>query len=246
LILLIEFRAKEAWPVILEAMSLPEDGTYLLFGDAKTEVLPHAVATLAYDRIEEVVSAIRNLEIDEFVRWSLMSGLAYCVAAGIHSREEIVNLLRGLLRECLAAGTADNVLALISTLIDLYPAEAYEEIKRALDEGFVWKSEIHPDEVSEQIDEGEEVTIAELIRQYEPITDTVGFLQTWACFQPRSERPPKPKTIRPSIEPITTALVPPTTKPTGIRHSQPHIRRNDPCPCGSGKKFKKCCGRSAR
>lgn len=24
------------------------------------------------------------------------------------------------------------------------------------------------------------------------------------------------------------------------------IRRNDPCPCGSGKKYKKCCGRDAR
>jgi uncharacterized protein YecA (UPF0149 family) len=24
-------------------------------------------------------------------------------------------------------------------------------------------------------------------------------------------------------------------KPTGV------IRRNDPCPCGSGKKFKQCC-----
>jgi preprotein translocase subunit SecA len=23
------------------------------------------------------------------------------------------------------------------------------------------------------------------------------------------------------------------------------IGRNDPCPCGSGKKYKKCCGRNA-
>lgn len=28
----------------------------------------------------------------------------------------------------------------------------------------------------------------------------------------------------------------------GIRRDQPKVRRNDPCPCGSGKKFKKCCG----
>lgn len=25
-------------------------------------------------------------------------------------------------------------------------------------------------------------------------------------------------------------------------HSRKKIGRNDPCPCGSGKKFKKCCG----
>jgi hypothetical protein len=26
--------------------------------------------------------------------------------------------------------------------------------------------------------------------------------------------------------------------------TQPHVGRNDPCPCGSGKKYKKCCGRA--
>jgi uncharacterized protein YecA (UPF0149 family) len=25
----------------------------------------------------------------------------------------------------------------------------------------------------------------------------------------------------------------------------PKVGRNDPCPCGSGKKYKKCCGRTA-
>ena len=27
-----------------------------------------------------------------------------------------------------------------------------------------------------------------------------------------------------------------------IRKETPDIGRNDPCPCGSGKKFKQCCG----
>jgi len=28
-----------------------------------------------------------------------------------------------------------------------------------------------------------------------------------------------------------------------IRHKGPRVGRNDPCPCGSGRKFKKCCGK---
>ena len=28
-----------------------------------------------------------------------------------------------------------------------------------------------------------------------------------------------------------------------VRRSEPKIRRNELCPCGSGKKYKKCCGR---
>ena len=31
-------------------------------------------------------------------------------------------------------------------------------------------------------------------------------------------------------------------KPTTVRRDQPKVGRNDPCPCGSGKKYKKCCG----
>ncbi|HOA42078.1 MAG TPA: SEC-C metal-binding domain-containing protein [Bacillota bacterium] len=31
-----------------------------------------------------------------------------------------------------------------------------------------------------------------------------------------------------------------TTDPRPLRRRKPD--RNDPCPCGSGKKYKKCCG----
>ncbi|NBH61321.1 preprotein translocase subunit SecA [Anaerotruncus sp. 80] len=33
-------------------------------------------------------------------------------------------------------------------------------------------------------------------------------------------------------------------KPETYRRDQPKVGRNDPCPCGSGKKYKNCCGRS--
>ncbi len=31
-----------------------------------------------------------------------------------------------------------------------------------------------------------------------------------------------------------------------VRHDTPKVGRNDPCPCGSGKKFKQCCGHPDR
>ena len=30
-----------------------------------------------------------------------------------------------------------------------------------------------------------------------------------------------------------------------FRRTEPKVGRNDPCPCGSGKKYKKCCGKDA-
>jgi preprotein translocase subunit SecA len=34
-------------------------------------------------------------------------------------------------------------------------------------------------------------------------------------------------------------------KPVTVKRDRPKVGRNDPCPCGSGKKYKKCCGREA-
>ena len=48
--------------------------------------------------------------------------------------------------------------------------------------------------------------------------------------QPALQEPFSPATSLP--KPVET-----------VRYSEPKVGRNDRCPCGSGKKFKKCCGR---
>ena len=32
-----------------------------------------------------------------------------------------------------------------------------------------------------------------------------------------------------------------SAKPKTVRNTAPKVGRNDPCPCGSGKKYKRCC-----
>ena len=46
---------------------------------------------------------------------------------------------------------------------------------------------------------------------------------------------------RDSERSVTTASTPPMSG--GSFDRQPDVGRNEPCPCGSGKKYKKCCGR---
>jgi preprotein translocase subunit SecA len=40
-------------------------------------------------------------------------------------------------------------------------------------------------------------------------------------------------------------LPPVPQKPSTVVREGDKVGRNDPCPCGSGKKYKKCCGASA-
>lgn len=57
------------------------------------------------------------------------------------------------------------------------------------------------------------------------------------------------KTPRPAFDGKTPAEMleeEPSLRPSKVetyQREEPRIGRNDPCPCGSGKKYKKCCGR---
>ena len=46
---------------------------------------------------------------------------------------------------------------------------------------------------------------------------------------------------RPRVVPVGTGANP--NKPAPVVRSGKKVGRNDPCPCGSGKKYKKCCGK---
>ncbi|HEY8257326.1 MAG TPA: preprotein translocase subunit SecA [Gemmatimonadales bacterium] len=50
---------------------------------------------------------------------------------------------------------------------------------------------------------------------------------------------PAPRAARPSPEPAVTSSLGPVGRATA---AVPEVGRNDPCPCGSGKKYKKCHG----
>ncbi|MFC1646092.1 preprotein translocase subunit SecA [Candidatus Omnitrophota bacterium] len=49
---------------------------------------------------------------------------------------------------------------------------------------------------------------------------------------------PSGESLRPQAPPGESE-----TPPQSIKRDQPKVGRNEPCPCGSGKKYKKCCGR---
>ena len=81
------------------------------------------------------------------------------------------------------------------------------------------------------------------------VSDTVSEMSWWAAFaadhKPKRcalpQKPIAPVAPLPPIENEEPEEAAPETVPSaGIRRG-PKIGRNDPCPCGSGKKYKKCC-----
>jgi len=236
LFLLAEFKAKEALPAILEAVSLPGELPFDLFGDAITSILSRVLASLAGDRFEVLDHLIGDQGLNQYVRWEGAQAYLLLVRDRRLTRLEAVQHLQQHLREAIQRDDWAIAGPLVSQLARLAPKEAYEDIVEAYRHGIVETILVTLQDVEKSIAEGE---VGFLRRQasWEPtgIADTIAELETWAAF--RKEPSPRPS-ARPPIPRAgpSSKLFPP---PEPHAH---HVGRNEPCPCGSGKKFKKCCG----
>ncbi len=236
LFLLTEFQAKEALSAILAAVSLPGELPFDLFGDAITSILAQVLAELADNRFEVLDQLIRDQGLNEYVRWEGAQAYLLLVRDGRLTRLEAVQRLQQHLRDAIQNDDYRIAGPLVSQLARLAPKEAYDDIAEAYRRNLVETILVTLEDVEKNIAAGEAGFLRWQAR-CEPteIADTIAELETWAAF--RKEPPPRPSTkpplrrIAPSSQPLLPAE-PPTRR----------VGRNDPCPCGSGKKFKKCCG----
>jgi hypothetical protein len=236
LFLLTEFQAKEALPAILEAVSLPGDLPFDLFGDAITSVLARVLAGLAGDRLEVLDQLIRDQGLNEYVRWEGAQAYLLLVRDGRLTRLEAVQRLQQHLREAIQRDDFRIAGPLVSQLARLAPKEAYEDIAAAYQHDLVETFLVTLEDVENNIAEGEAGFLRWQAR-CEPtgIADTIAELETWAAF--RKEPPPRPSVKLPLLRTAPSSKPLPPPEPRTRR-----VGRNEPCPCGSGKKFKKCCG----
>ena len=239
--LLTEFQAEEAFPVIVEAFSLPGELPFDLFGDAVTATLARILAFFAGDRPEVIDALIDDQALNEYVRWEAAQSYVYLVRDGRLERDEAVDRLRQLLRGAIDRNDGEVASILISELTCYAPEEALEDITEAYRRDLADPSFVSLECVEQCIAEGEARFRTELDRcPATGIEDTIEELGNWASFQ---EKPAKQHTPPPPKPHFTTAPRPPepVLSPVLSRRGQ-RVGRNEPCTCGSGKKYKKCCG----
>lgn len=252
--LLTEFQAEEACETMLEAFSLADDLPFDLFGDAIYYIPMRILAMFRGDRPEAIEALIDDRTLNKYVRWQAASSYLYLVREGRMSRDEAVRRLQGSLRRAIDRHDEEVAGPLICELDNYAPVEALSEIREAFDRGVVEELLINMSSVERAIAEGSSRLEEEFDRCGPIAIDTLEELSRWASFQPkRPERPARKPSSLSSLAPLEAILPPPRfeddepppAKPAPIVASGPRVGRNDPCPCGSGKKFKKCCGARA-
>lgn len=266
LLLLAEFRAKEAWPAILKALALPGDeAPFELFGDVITGQLPSIIADYCADSIETIDALVANPSLNEFVRWSAAGAYLRLVRDGRLSREAAVQRLKSALQVAIDNGDHEGATCIVSELYDYAPTEVLDVIRQAFEQDLVDETVLGLDEIEESIAAGDEHFLRHL-NDCPPtgIEDTVEELRNW--YWPGNDSDEdfdedyddelwdlddnigSSPDVKPSFSWPTANLLSPVAQPdpyyipAPIRNEGPRVGRNDPCPCGSGKKFKKCCG----
>jgi hypothetical protein len=229
-------REQRAFPAICRLAQDPEALEDVL-GDGIASTLP-AILIGTYDGdLDRLKALIEDEAVDEIVRADAFDALAWLTAAGQVPREAAATYLcelHGALqpRAMSFAWFGWQKAVAVLGLEDFRPlvADAFER-------GFVDPSVMGLEHFLEDLRAARECAdpLALLVsRGIAPLEDAIAELSRWHAFSEEHKRD-KAKGADRTTLPLDWDMPQPMTNP--LRG----IGRNDPCPCGSGKKFKKCC-----
>ena len=214
--ILAQFREKSAYPLIVDFFSLPGDVLDVLAGDIVTEDLHRILASVSCGDDSLMKTLVENEDANEYVRGASLRGLVTLVMCQEKSRDEIIAYFQSLFRGKLKREFSLVWNGLVDCSTELYPEEVFEDIKQAYEEKLIEPFFVRLEDVQEWLDLGKEKVLNRLRKndRYKLIKDVISDMEWWACFE-------QPKQLQKDRK----------------------IERNKPCPCGSGKKYKRCCGR---
>lgn len=229
--LLAQFREKSAYSLIVDLFSHPGDTSDCIAGDFLTEDLQRVLASVCHGDTNLIKQLIENREADEYARDAGLRALLILAINGEKTRDEIMDYYKSLFREKFEREYSFIWNGLVSCSSYLCPKKVYEDIKKAYEEDLVNPIFMNLEDVNEYLSRGWEINLERLKKDvhYQFVDDTISSMEWWACFKPKKKVKPKP-------------LPAPIRKTIPKKSKRIKIGRNQPCPCGSGKKYKRCCG----
>lgn len=237
LYLLAHFREQQAFPLIVKFFSTPGEIVYDVTGDITTEDL-HSILAATYNGDFSALAAIvSDTQVDASVRSAVIRAMLILRAERQLEEEALVAYLENLF-DTYPRNPEDIFWSfLIGDVVQLRAASLRGRIDQTFDDGLIDGFFIDRGSVDKTYS-GEY-----RLREHSSQVDVMS-LANWVWFQekrqytPRQQQPLDIGNI--SAKPQSFLPLPPVET---VKREAPKVGRNDPCPCGSGKKYKKCCGK---
>jgi hypothetical protein len=236
--LLAQFREKRAYAPIAKMFSAPGETPFDLAGDTVTEGLKRILGSVYDGNPILLKKLVESEEVNEFVRDAAIDAFLVLEQSGQMVREEVVGYFRSLFHEKLRREHSYAWAGLVCAVADLPAPELLEEVRQAYADGLIDSTVADLEGIEDDL-----VAPKPWRREHNYIiTDAIAEMEWWSSFHPEDSWPKKlpeaevPLPLSAQPAPATYVAPQPFVRP-------PKIGRNDPCPCGSGKKYKKCCGK---
>jgi hypothetical protein len=239
LYLLAQFREKRAFPAVVKMFNAPGETPYNLVGDTVTEGLKQIFASVYDGDPTPLHGLIENEQADEYVRDAAINAMLVLENTGQMPRAEVVEYFRSLFRGKLQREHSFAWDGLVCAVATLPAPELLEEVRQAYADGLVDEDVADLEGIERDVAAPQPWRRGHLIL----ITDAIGDMEGWGCFHPDEAGPTEPPEVHVPVPPLPPPVQAEYVPPKPFIRDQPKIGRNVPCPCGSGKKYKKCCGK---
>lgn len=238
--LLADLKEENALPEVLDLLRQEREIIDLWFMDFVTGDMWEVLFHLGRHSLNELKAFVLEILPDFYAQLAATDAVAQITFHFPERREECIAWFRDVLERLLARHEAkeypyddDYVSFIVGNLIDIQAVELLPLIKRLYEEDMVIDGIIGPYEDAEA-----DITSTTLKKDKRVVWDSISeryqnATSIWYSYEEGNDvennypEIPYPQFSTSPIQP-------------SIRQG-PKVGRNDPCPCGSGKKYKKCC-----
>ncbi len=243
LALLAEMRCAEALPLCLDLLRLPEERVEAILGDAIADGFSRLVASVGAGSEKAIQDVALDPGLYDFCRIAALDALASLTLAGEWPREALIGFLQDLFESRTDDDFSEVWFGMVSVAETFRLRELGSAIRTLYAEGRVLPAQTRLESV--------ETTLAMDPSRPDPVeAQLMGLIQRveeeadW-LFWSEGPYPGDEEDIDDDAEgepdDLAGRLAAGSARPV---RSEKKTGRNDPCPCGSGKKYKKCCLRA--
>lgn len=232
--LLGEWREKSAYRPLGRLLRCPPGEVDAVFGGAITETTHRVMAAVFDGDPDPLCQIVLDAKADEFIRSRMCEAVAMAAFYGELQRADAARFLRTCYSElepqaeCFVWNGWQSAIALLG-LAELKPL-----VEQAFARGLInpsWLSIAHFEQDLELSIENPAALPLRSHGEFSLFGDTIEEMSSWYCFSSKAQGDAKRGLARLDQLGLSGPAINPFRK----------VGRNDPCPCGSGRKFKKCC-----
>lgn len=220
-----------ACPPLLRLLRLPGEELEWLLGDAVTESFKRIVASVFDGNADALFEMIADGGIAPMVRWALFDAAAFLAWDGRIERDGMIRFLERFDDERLGGDSPEAWLGWTDAAALLGLRSMTQRVEDAMRDGRIEPMLMNSKDWIRMLEDAERFRAEERMGYVEDAVAELAPYDTSSAW----DDDPLP------LEDGCGDYVRPPLFGEPVVNEWRHVGRNDPCPCGSGRKFKRCC-----